>query len=88
MRATLFEQDIELFKDTFHEGKEYYITNAVISRLPEYLRRDGQLYQMVIKSTTRVVETQSSIQNKIEEPSYWVSLDAVNDYIGKNDRIG
>ncbi|XP_057250402.1 replication protein A 70 kDa DNA-binding subunit B-like [Beta vulgaris subsp. vulgaris] len=87
MRATIFEQDIDLFGDTLHEGKEYDITNPLISRMPDYLIRNEQQYQMTIKSTTKVTETQSSIHNQISETSYWVSLDAVNDYIGKSDRI-
>ncbi|XP_048502770.2 uncharacterized protein LOC125498581 [Beta vulgaris subsp. vulgaris] len=87
MRATIFEQDIDLFRDTLHEGKEYDITNPLVSRMPDYLIKNEQQYQMTIKSTTKVTETQSSIHDQISETSYWVSLDAVNDYIGKSDRI-
>ncbi|XP_057250658.1 replication protein A 70 kDa DNA-binding subunit B-like [Beta vulgaris subsp. vulgaris] len=55
MRATIFEQDIDLFRDTLHEGKEYDITNPLITRMPDYLIRNEQQYQMTIKSTKNIV---------------------------------
>ncbi|KAL2938718.1 Replication protein A 70 kDa DNA-binding subunit B [Bienertia sinuspersici] len=81
MKGVLFDRDIDLFRETLVEGKEYDITNPIIARIPEMFKRTEQVYQMTIN--TQISETQSAV----ELPSYLIPLTKVGDYIGKNERI-
>ncbi|KAL2935914.1 Replication protein A 70 kDa DNA-binding subunit B [Bienertia sinuspersici] len=81
MKGVLFDRDIDLFRETLVEGKEYDITNPIIARIPEMFKRTEQVYQMTINAATQISETQSAL------PSYLIPLTKVGDYIGKNERI-
>ncbi|KAL2897547.1 Replication protein A 70 kDa DNA-binding subunit B [Bienertia sinuspersici] len=83
MKGVLFDRDIDLFRETLVEGKEYDITNPIIARIPEMFKRTEQVYQMTINAATQISETQSAV----ELPSYLIPLTKVGDYIGKNERI-
>uniref|UniRef100_A0A803L9N6 ATP-dependent DNA helicase n=1 Tax=Chenopodium quinoa TaxID=63459 RepID=A0A803L9N6_CHEQI len=83
MKAMIFERDTELFRNLLLEGKEYNITNSIITRTPEMFTGEQHLYQMTIKSATRVCET----QQHFEPCSYFVPLNQVLDLVGRSDRI-
>ncbi|XP_074304623.1 replication protein A 70 kDa DNA-binding subunit B-like [Silene latifolia] len=82
--VTFFYEDIALFSEKFHVGRDYDITDAVITPIREDVRRGSQLFQMIIRSTTKVVELAPS---NVVTPSYIVPLDSATEYVEHQGRI-
>ncbi|KAK9682042.1 hypothetical protein RND81_10G046500 [Saponaria officinalis] len=84
MNATLFDQDIDLFAEIFHMGKVYEMTNPKIKHVPEEIIRGGHKYQMVIRSTTKVVEISADFNN---EETNIVPVNSMLQHVAKTGRF-
>ncbi|KAK9749545.1 hypothetical protein RND81_02G133500 [Saponaria officinalis] len=84
MNAILFDQDIDLFAGIFHMGKVYEIKNPKIKPISEKIIRGGHKFQMVIRSTTKVVEISSDFN---DEETNIVPVNSMLQHVGETGRF-
>ncbi|KAK9277826.1 hypothetical protein L1049_027382 [Liquidambar formosana] len=87
VQATIFGDDIGLFKDILIESKKYYISNANVRPIQHKHRIVTNDYQWIINSRTLVEEVEAEEVVPYPQPSKFVPLEHLKKYKDKPETL-
>ncbi|KAF8403060.1 hypothetical protein HHK36_011154 [Tetracentron sinense] len=88
VQATIFDDDINILKNTLSPLKDYYISNAHVRTIEPRFRYVENNYQWIINNHSRIEEITGEEENIKEESYSFISFNNLNDYINSTAQIG
>ncbi|XP_060973543.1 replication protein A 70 kDa DNA-binding subunit B-like [Cannabis sativa] len=87
VEATIFESDIDTWKDTLNMYQWYYISNARVTKAHDHFKYKDYPYQWIITCTTKIEESTKN-EDKNQQPEYKiVNFNDLDPYISSKEDL-